>query len=98
MINNLAKGDLISSFEPNIEEFEQHLLIDKNVINILVNSLNIKPIHSVLELGGGSGNITKRILQNTNNITIVEKDENIAELLIDNLKEYNIKLIGYAIS
>ena len=41
----------------------QNFLIDKNVINKIVDTGNIKNTDVVLEVGPGTGNLTKSILK-----------------------------------
>ena len=54
----------------------QNFLIDKNVINKIVNVGNILPKSSILEIGAGTGNLTEHIFnKNPKKIFIIEKDE-----------------------
>ena len=64
----------------------QNFLIDDKILNQVVNTVEIKN-KSVLEIGPGTGNLTKYILnRNPKQFTVIEKDNN----LIDNLKK-NLK-------
>ena len=59
----------------------QNFLIDKNIINKIIN---IVPITNseILEVGPGTGNLTKEILKNNpNKMFLVEKDTALAESL-----------------
>ena len=59
----------------------QNFLIDKNVIDKIVNILELKN-KNILEIGPGTGNLTEGILRkNPKKILVVEKDENLANLL-----------------
>ena len=60
----------------------QNFLIDDNILNQIVNCVEIKN-KTILEIGPGTGNLTKYILnKKPKKFTVVEKDNN----LISNLK------------
>ena len=40
----------------------QNFLIDKNIINIIINAGDIKENDTILEVGPGTGNLTEKIL------------------------------------
>tara|TARA_B100002051_G_scaffold259061_1_gene278112 strand:- start:225 stop:1016 length:792 start_codon:yes stop_codon:yes gene_type:complete len=62
----------------------QNLLIDQNIINKISNLVDIKN-KTVLEIGPGTGNLTKNILQKKpKKIFLIEKDKRLCEIL--NLK------------
>ncbi len=62
----------------------QNFLIDQNVIDRIINLINIKN-KSVLEIGPGTGNLTKNIIKkNPKKILLVEKDYRLIELLNKN--------------
>jgi len=54
----------------------QNYLTDENICRNNVNSFEIKKDDNVLEIGPGKGAITKYILRKTDNLTVVELDEN----------------------
>ena len=59
----------------------QNFLIDKNVLEIIVNSIDIKH-KSVLEIGPGTGNLTNYILdKNPKKVSVIEKDDALVEKL-----------------
>ena len=59
----------------------QNFLIDKNIINKIVNILELKN-KNILEIGPGTGNLTEGILKKSpKKILVVEKDDNLAKLL-----------------
>ena len=60
----------------------QNFLIDKNIIEKIVRSAKIKSSDIVLEIGPGTGNLTKFIIaQNPKKIFLIEKDENLTNFL-----------------
>ena len=71
----------------------QNFLIDKNIINKIVNFVELKN-RNVLEIGPGTGNLTEEILRkNPKKILVVEKDNNLANLLKEKFKD-KIKVIN----
>ena len=60
----------------------QNFLIDKNIIKKIIKIGEISSKNVVLELGAGTGNLTKEILMHNQKETIViEKDEKLVKLL-----------------
>ena len=65
----------------------QNFLIDKKVIKCIVESSIIKD-RNVLEIGPGTGNLTKEILKHQpKKLIVIEKDNELSELLIKNFKD-----------
>ena len=63
----------------------QNFLVDLNIINKIINIVNIKD-KSILEIGPGTGNLTKKILEhNPKKIIVIEKDTQLSNLLNKNL-------------
>ncbi len=59
----------------------QNFLIDQNIIDKIISSVKIGN-KSILEIGPGTGNLTKNILRNNpKKILVIEKDNSLAELL-----------------
>ena len=59
----------------------QNFLIDENVIKKIISITNIKN-KEILEIGPGTGNLTKHILKNNpKQITVIEKDEKLSHEL-----------------
>ncbi len=59
----------------------QNFLIDKNIIDLIVNSINIED-KSILEIGPGTGNLTNSLLKKKpKKFLAIEKDNNLATLL-----------------
>ena len=60
----------------------QNFLLDKNIINKIIDASNIKPSDVILEIGPGTGSLTELIVsQKPKKIYLVEKDENLANAL-----------------
>ena len=64
----------------------QNFLIDKNIIEKIVNVIKIQG-RSILEVGPGTGNLTTAILNNNpKKVYVVEKDNELANQLKDNFE------------
>ena len=73
---------------PPKKSLGQNFLIDKNIIDIIVNAGDIKKNDIILEVGPGTGNLTEKILsKNPKKIFAVEKDKLLTKKLYDKFKE-----------
>ena len=74
----------------------QNFLIDKNIINKIIEIGNINKNKSVMEIGAGYGNLTKAIVcMEPKKILAVEKDKKLAFFLRKKFKNYkNLKIIN----
>ena len=71
----------------------QNFLIDNNIINKIVSIINIKG-KEVLEVGPGTGNLTRKIIEKKpSKIFVIEKDEVLCNLLKDEFSS-QIKIIN----
>jgi len=71
----------------------QNFLIDQNIIDKIINIVEIKD-KSILEIGPGTGNLTKNILEkNPKKLIVIEKDNDLAKLLKKNLED-RVKIIN----
>ena len=66
----------------------QHFLQDEKIIKKIIQLSKIQKQDEVLEIGAGTGALTKHLVSNNNNINIVEIDSNIIPALINNCKKY----------
>ena len=65
----------------------QNFLIDKNILEKIVNLTNIKD-QTIIEIGPGTGNLTNFILRNKpKKVLVIEKDKSLALILKKNFKE-----------
>ena len=72
----------------------QNFLIDENVIDQIIDISNISREDSVLEVGPGTGALTKKIIEKKpKEITVIEKDKRLADSLKENFSE-KIKVIN----
>ena len=72
----------------------QNFLIDKNVIKLIVNSGKITEKDTLLEIGPGTGNLTRElVLKNPKKIIVIEKDKFLSKNLKNNFGD-SIKIIN----
>lgn len=57
-----------------IKKFGQNFLRNQSALEKIVEFLDIQKNETIIEIGGGSGNLTKEILKKTNNLIVIEKD------------------------
>jgi len=73
----------------------QNFLIDKNILNKIIESADIKPGDIILEVGPGIGALTQKLAENGGKIIAVEKDKTMIEILKETTKNFNnIKIIN----
>ena len=71
----------------------QNFLVDKNIIEKIIDSVEIEG-KSILEIGPGTGNLTKNILEKKpKKLIVIEKDNELAKLLNKDFGE-KIKIIN----
>ena len=65
----------------------QNFLIDKNILQKIINTVPINKDNEILEIGPGTGNLTSYIIKkNPKKIFVVEKDSNLSLLLYEKFK------------
>ena len=73
------------------KSLSQNFLNDEKILNSIVNNGNIKTDDIVLEIGPGTGNLTKRIIEKKpSKLIVVEKDKELSKKLKD---KFNKNLI-----
>ena len=65
----------------------QNFLVDKNILQKIINAVPISKNNEILEIGPGTGNLTDYIIKkNPKKIFVVEKDNNLSFLLYKKFK------------
>lgn len=67
----------------------QNFLIDDNVVSNIANCIEYKKSNMVIEIGPGSGNLTKKILEKADFALLYEVDCRLKAILRKELMEYN---------
>ena len=71
----------------------QNFLIDKNIINIIINTIDVEN-KSILEVGPGTGNLTEHLLKKKpRKFFVIEKDNHLVSLLNKKFRD-NIIIIN----
>lgn len=77
-----------------IKHFGQNFLVNNSVVLKLVESANLNKEDVVLEIGPGTGILTKELAKQVKKVIAVEKDPRMITLLEENLRDFdNIELI-----
>ncbi|MCX6718280.1 MAG: 16S rRNA (adenine(1518)-N(6)/adenine(1519)-N(6))-dimethyltransferase RsmA [Candidatus Staskawiczbacteria bacterium] len=72
----------------------QNFLIDKNVLNKIIEASDIKPSDVILEVGPGIGTLTQELAKKAKKVIAIEKDKVMIEILKETLKDSkNIEII-----
>ncbi len=72
----------------------QNFLNDKNVLTKIVNCVPFKDNSLVIEIGPGSGNLTRELAKVANNVLCYEIDDRLEAILDNNLKDFdNVRII-----
>jgi len=72
------------------KKYGQNFLIDKNIINKIINIIDIENDNFVIEIGPGNGALTNEIIKKTNNLILIEIDNNLIEIL----KKLNVEILN----
>ncbi|MEL4304401.1 16S rRNA (adenine(1518)-N(6)/adenine(1519)-N(6))-dimethyltransferase RsmA [Methanococcoides sp. LMO-2] len=62
---------------------DQHFLIDERILDSIVEEANITEDDVVLEIGGGIGNLTERLLEKAGKVIVIELDPQLVDVLHD---------------
>jgi len=74
--------------------YGQHFMIDRNLLEKLVNSAELTRDDVVLEVGAGTGSLTGHLAQRAGRVIAVEIDQRLAPIAADKLSGYdNVQLI-----
>ena len=71
---------------------DQHFLIDERVIDRIIRYASLDGNDTVLEIGAGTGNLTKSLAKHVANVLAIESDHRLVEML-NNLSLPNVKVI-----
>lgn len=70
------------------KKYGQNFLVDENIVKKIVD-MPIKSKSLVIEIGTGDGRLTKYLCSKFDKVIGYEIDEDIKEILLNNLKDYN---------
>lgn len=78
---------MVDSIRPR-KRFAQHWLRDEKVLFKIVEAANLSPSDRLLEIGPGTGMLTKKLLPHANSVTAVEIDRDLWEKLRQKFRDY----------
>jgi 16S rRNA (adenine1518-N6/adenine1519-N6)-dimethyltransferase len=71
----------------------QNFLVDPNLARKLVDALQIEPGDTVIEIGPGTGALTRHVLAKDVNVVAIEKDHRLVEFLTTELANPRFRLV-----
>lgn len=71
------------------KKFGQNFLVDRNILDKIIESADITKQDCVLEIGPGIGTMTQRLAEEAGEVVAVEIDRNLIPILQDTLSDYN---------
>jgi len=79
---------------PFLKRWGQHFLIDKNIVEKIVEALELEPSDTVLEIGSGQGILTRRIAERVKKVIAIEIDKRLFADLEEGLSRFeNVELV-----
>ncbi|MBZ9569546.1 ribosomal RNA small subunit methyltransferase A [Patescibacteria group bacterium] len=87
--------DLLKKYKARpLKRLGQNFLIDKSVLQKIIESANLHSKDIVLEIGPGVGILTQEITKRVKKVITIEKDQKMVEILKETLKDFkNIEII-----
>lgn len=90
----ISTAELLEKYGLNAKkQFGQNFLTDKNILQKIVDTADIKPDETVVEIGPGLGALTKLLLQKSKKVIAYEKDTTLEQVLLDRFKDQHFELI-----
>lgn len=88
--------EILQKYDFNFQKkFGQNFLIDKNILEKIVDAANLTKDDCVLEIGPGIGTMTQYLAERAGIVIAVEIDKNLIPILQDTLSSYNnVKIIN----
>jgi 16S rRNA (adenine1518-N6/adenine1519-N6)-dimethyltransferase len=82
------------NMRPN-KSFGQNFLIDRSVLQMIVNAAEIKPDDEILEVGAGTGVLTQELARYARRVVAVEVERDMLVLLKETTSNYpNVELVA----
>ena len=73
-----------------LKRFGQNYLKDENILNKIVRTIDPQIEDHIIEIGPGTGSLTKKIIEKTNNFIAVEIDKRVIDQLKDRFPGINL--------
>ncbi|KAF9764992.1 putative dimethyladenosine transferase [Nosema granulosis] len=69
------------------KDLGQHILKNMGVVDTVIEKAKIKPTDVILEIGGGTGNLTMKMLPKAKKVVVYEKDPRLASELVKKVND-----------
>jgi 16S rRNA (adenine1518-N6/adenine1519-N6)-dimethyltransferase len=80
-------------FKPN-SKLDQNFIINKEYVDRVVKYLNPNKNETILEIGPGTGSLTKKLLEKFKKVIVIEKDKLMTDILKKEINSENITIIN----
>lgn len=88
--NTKSTIEVLQKYNINFQKkFGQNFLVDKNILEKIVNAAQITEADCVLEIGPGIGTMTQYLAERAKSVIAVEIDKNLIPVLQDTLSSYS---------
>ncbi|MDD5433757.1 MAG: 16S rRNA (adenine(1518)-N(6)/adenine(1519)-N(6))-dimethyltransferase RsmA, partial [Candidatus Pacebacteria bacterium] len=74
-----------------LKRLGQNFLVSQNVLNKIIETAQLKPSDTIVEIGPGLGALTFELAKKVRKVVAVEKDQKFFEILKENLEAKNVK-------
>ncbi len=71
------------------KQWGQNFLIDQNLLQFIIKTAELSRNDVVLEIGTGTGSLTRMLAKNAGHVFAVEMDRRLFEIMEETLKDYN---------
>lgn len=89
-MENLTTKDIVEKYGFKFSKsLGQNFLIDKSVLEDIVNSADVGEEDVVIEIGPGVGTLTRELLKKAKKVYAIELDSDLLPILTEELKEFN---------
>ena len=83
---------MIQEFKPK-KSLGQNFIINLGVLDKIVSAAELSPDDTVLEIGPGTGNLTKLLSEKAGHVITIEKDSRLIENLQEKFKDSSVEII-----
>ena len=91
---NAASKRTKGSLTKPLKRLGQNFLIDRGIIKKIIETAELKPNDTILEIGPGIGTLTQELAKKAKKIVAIEKDLRMIEILKETMKNFdNVEII-----
>ena len=74
------------------KKWGQNFLVDNNLLEKIIKTIDIKKDDEILEIGPGHGALSEKIIQKTKSLKMVEIDPELIQVIGKNILQCNLKV------